>query len=65
MALHAQTHPDSHDEGRRLARASALAVAGIIGPVFFTALVVLQGFLVPEYSHVRMPISALAAWPTG
>src|SRR5918993_4723343 len=65
MPLHAQTHPDSHDEGRRLERARALAVAGIIGPVFFTALVVLQGFLVSEYSHVRMPISALAAWPTG
>jgi hypothetical membrane protein len=31
----------------------------------FTALVVLQGLLIPEYSHVRLPISALAAWPTG
>jgi hypothetical protein len=33
--------------------------------VWFTTLVVLQGFLQPEYSHVRLPVSALAAWPTG
>lgn len=43
----------------------SLALAGIIGPVWFTALVVTQGLLQPEYSHVRLPISALAAWPTG
>ena len=42
-----------------------LALAGIIAPVWFTTLVVVQGFLQPEYSHVSMPISALAAWPTG
>jgi hypothetical membrane protein len=33
--------------------------------VWFTTLVIVQGLLVPEYSHVAMPISALAAWPTG
>jgi hypothetical protein len=42
-----------------------LALAGVIGPIWFTALVVVQGFLLPDYSHVRLPISALAAWPTG
>ena len=42
-----------------------LALAGIVAPIWFTALVVLQGFLLPDYSHVRLPISALAAWPTG
>lgn len=42
-----------------------LALAGIIGPTWFTTLVVVQGVLLPDYSHVRMPISALAAWPTG
>ena len=42
-----------------------LALAGIIGPIVFTALVILQGLLQPDYSHVRMPISALAAWPAG
>jgi hypothetical membrane protein len=41
------------------------ALAGMVGPVLFTTLVVAQGELIPEYSHVRMPISALAAWPTG
>ena len=25
----------------------------------------MQGLLQPDYSHVRLPISALAAWPTG
>jgi uncharacterized protein DUF998 len=44
---------------------SRLALAGIIGPVVFATLMVVQGFLLPDYSHVRLPISALAAWPTG
>ena len=43
----------------------SLALGGIVAPIWFTALVVLQGFLQPDYSHVRLPISALAAWPTG
>lgn len=52
------------DAGRiRLVR--RLALAGIIGPVMFATLIVVQGFLLPDYSHVRLPISALAAWPTG
>ena len=42
-----------------------IALAGIIGPIWFTTFVALQGFLLPDYSHVRLPISALAAWPTG
>ena len=42
-----------------------LAVAGIVGPIWFTLLVILQGLLQPDYSHVAMPISALAAWPYG
>ena len=46
-------------------RMRRLALAGIVAPIWFTALVVLQGFLQPDYSHVRLPISALAAWPTG
>ena len=50
-------------EARR--RTSTLARASIIGPIWFTTLVVLQGWLLPGYSHVRLPISALAAWPTG
>ncbi len=46
-------------------RVSALAAVGIAGPIVFTALVVVQGLLHPDYSHVAMPISALAAWPSG
>jgi len=42
-----------------------LAFAGIAAPIFFTAVVILQGLLQPDYSHVAMPISALAAWPYG
>jgi hypothetical membrane protein len=42
-----------------------LALAGILAPISFTALVVVQGLFLDDYSHVRMPISALAAWPTG
>src|SRR5262245_16201364 len=47
------------------AQTRLLALAGIVAPVLFTALVILQGRLIPAYSHVRLPISALAAWPTG
>ena len=46
-------------------RPKTLALAGILGPVAFTTLVIVQGFLLPDYSHMSMPISALAAWPTG
>jgi hypothetical membrane protein len=42
-----------------------LALTGIVGPVLFTVLVILQGLLIPAYSHVSLPISALEAWPTG
>jgi len=42
-----------------------LAIVGMIGPIWFTILVIVQGILQPDYSHIRMPISALAAWPTG
>jgi hypothetical membrane protein len=41
-----------------------LAVAGIIAPIMFTVLVVVQG-LQSGYGHVAMPISALATWPAG
>ena len=56
---------ESDTDVQRRQRTSTLALAGIIGPIWFTMLVVLQGLLLPDYSHVRLPISALAAWPTG
>lgn len=46
-------------------RGAALASAGILAPILFVALVVIQGIRQPDYSHVAMPISALAAWPGG
>jgi hypothetical protein len=42
-----------------------LAIGGVIGPVWFITLVIVQGILQPDYSHIAMPISALAAWPAG
>ena len=42
-----------------------LAITGMIGPICFITLVIVQGILQPDYSHIAMPISALAAWPAG
>src|SRR5919108_2435878 len=42
-----------------------LAAAGIVGPVVFTILVGIQGMAHRDYSHLALPISALAAWPHG
>ena len=42
-----------------------LALAGLVAPLWFTTLVIVQGRLQPDYSHVAMPVSALAAWPAG
>jgi hypothetical membrane protein len=50
---------------RTITRARTLALCGFAGPALFTALLILQGLLIPDHSHVRTPISALAAWPTG
>jgi hypothetical membrane protein len=44
---------------------SALAVAGIAGPIVFALGVIAQSLLHPDYSQVKLPISALAAWPGG
>jgi hypothetical membrane protein len=42
-----------------------LAAAGIAAPIVFTALVIVQSLLQPDYSQVALPISALAAWRLG
>lgn len=39
-----------------------LVIAGMIAPIWFITLVIVQGILQPDYSHMAMPISALAAW---
>jgi hypothetical membrane protein len=41
------------------------AIAGIVAPIWFVTLVIIQGLLQPDYSHIAMPVSALAAWPAG
>jgi len=65
MSFPTQTDVGIDTDMRRLSRTRTLALAGVIGPLWFTTLVVVQGFLLPDYSHVRMTISALGAWPTG
>ena len=42
-----------------------VAIAGVLGPSVFVTLVIVQGILQPDYSHIAMPVSALAAWPAG
>jgi hypothetical membrane protein len=42
---------------------AALAHAGIAGPIIFVLVVIVQSLLHPDYSQVKLPISALAAWP--
>ena len=49
MAFPSQTRPDSFPQSAT-AKARVLALAGIVGPIWFTSLVVLQGFLRPDYS---------------
>src|SRR5215210_5391507 len=44
---------------------SVLATAGIVGPIIFVLIVIVQSLLHPDYSQVKLPISALAAWPGG
>jgi hypothetical membrane protein len=44
---------------------SALAIAGIVGPLLFVLIVIVQSVLQPDYGQVELPISALAAWPGG
>lgn len=44
---------------------AALAAAGIIGPVVFAVVAVVQGLLRPGYSFVAQPVVALVAGPSG
>lgn len=40
-------------------------VAGVMGPLLFVLLLLVQSFLAPDYSHVTEPISALSTRPYG
>ena len=44
---------------------AALAAAGILGPVAFAVVAVVQGLLRPGYSFVAHPVVALVAGPSG
>jgi Protein of unknown function (DUF998) len=44
---------------------AALAAAGILGPVVFAVVAVVQGLLRPGYSFVADPVVALVAGPSG
>ncbi len=44
---------------------ATLAVAGIAGPIMFVVVVAAQSLVHLDYSQVKLPISALAAWPGG
>lgn len=41
------------------------AVGGILAPLVFAIVVIAQGLQYSDYSHLELPISALAAWPDG
>ena len=34
-------------------------------PVLLSAVIIVQSLLQPDYSHLALPVRALAAWPTG
>ena len=40
-------------------------IAGTMAPIWFVALVIIQSILQPDYNHIALPVSALAAWPAG
>ena len=69
MSMHRGARCDRSGKGgpalRRRSLIAPLAAAGVVGPIVFTVLVIAQGLLQPDYSHVALPISALAAWPSG
>jgi hypothetical protein len=44
---------------------AALAAAGIVGPVVFAVVAVVQGLLRPGYSFMAQPVVALVAGPSG
>lgn len=44
---------------------SRLAIAGVVAPLWFALLVIVQTISQPSYDQVALPVSALAAWPLG
>jgi hypothetical membrane protein len=65
MEVRQVTEGAAHSLEERRSVIAALAGAGIAGPVIFVVVVLVQSLLHPDYSHMALPISALAAWPGG
>jgi hypothetical membrane protein len=55
----------AHTLERRRSVIAVLAVAGIVGPIFFTVVALVHSLLRPDHSLVTLPISALATGPSG
>ena len=55
----------AHTLERRRSVIAVLAVAGIVGPIFFTVVALVHSLLRPDHSLVALPISALATGPSG
>ena len=57
--------PAGDDALQRSSVIAGLAAAGIVGPILFAVVALVQSLLRPEHSLVANPISALAAGPSG
>lgn len=57
--------PAGDDALERRSVSAVLAAASIAGPMVFAAVALGQSLLRPEHSLVAVPISALAAGPSG
>jgi len=65
MEVRKVTEQAAHDLERRRSVIATLAVAGIVGPLLFTVVAVVQSLLRSDHSLVALPISALAVGPSG
>src|SRR5215210_5430410 len=59
------SRPPTEDALERRSVIAGLAIAGIVGPIMFAVVALVQSLLRPEHSLVADPISALAAGPSG
>src|ERR687886_499177 len=60
-----RSRPSSGDALERRSVIAGLAIAGIVGPILFAVVALVQSLLRPEHGLVAHPISALAAGPSG
>jgi hypothetical membrane protein len=65
MEVRKMTEGAAHALERRCPVIAALAVAGILGPILFAVVAVVHSLPRSDHSLVALPISALAAGPSG